>query len=101
MFARRIGRDHRLGPARRKPIAQRSGVIGAIGKQFAARTTNVQQSACTGEVMGVAGRKRESDRPTGIVGQRVDFRRPSPARGANGVMMSPPFAPAAERCALT
>jgi hypothetical protein len=45
----------------------------------------------------VSGRRR---RGAAIIAQRVDFGRAPTARGANGVMTSPPFAPAAERWAL-
>ena len=51
--------------------------------------------------MHVTQRQHEGDGAAEIIGQGVDFRRPSAARGANGVIKSPPFAPAAERCALT
>jgi len=50
--------------------------------------------------MGIAGRKGKGDGSAKIAAQRVDFRRSSAARGANGVMTSPPFAPAAEQWAL-
>jgi hypothetical protein len=40
-------------------------------------------------------------RPAFFVGERMDFCRPSAARAANGLALLPPFAPAAERWALT
>ncbi len=100
MFARRIGRDDGLGPSLGKPVAQGSGVIGAIRQQAPLRTPDGKQGSGALEIMGVAGRENEGDRAACIVGQRVDFRCPAAARGANGMMTSPPFAPAAERWAL-
>jgi hypothetical protein len=50
--------------------------------------------------MGIARCKLERDRPTVIVGQRVDLGRTAAARAPDGIAEGPPFAPAAERCAL-
>jgi len=95
-----IGRDDGLGSACGEPVAQALCVIGAVGQQLVAGAADGKECLGASEVMCVAGRQRESNRAAAIVAQRVDFCRPSAARGANGVMTSPPFAPAAERWAL-
>lgn len=100
MFARWIWRDDRFGAAKGKPIAQTARVIGAVGEQPMARAPDSEKGSGTFEIVGISRRNREGDGPPAIIGQRVDFRRPTAARGANGMMTSPPFAPAAERCAL-
>lgn len=100
MLARGVRRDDGLCAALFQPIAQRASIVGAVREQTATRPHDVEDSPCAGQIMDVARRERESDRPAEIVGQGVDFRRAPAARGANGMMMSPPFAPAAERCAL-
>lgn len=50
--------------------------------------------------MGVARSNQEGKRTADIVGQRVDFGGLAATRAADRVVEGPPFAPAAERCAL-
>lgn len=100
MLARWVRWDDGLCAVLLQPIAQRSRVVGTVREQSAMRPHDVEDSPRAGQIMNVARRKRESDRPAEVVGQGVDFRRAPAARGANCMMMSPPFAPAAERCAL-
>jgi hypothetical protein len=100
MLARGVRRDDGVRAVLFEPIAQRAGIVGAVREQTATRLYDVEDSPRAGQIMDVARREHESDRPAEIVGQGMDFRRAPAARGANGVMMSPPFAPAAERCAL-
>jgi hypothetical protein len=49
----------------------------------------------------IAGGQGKGDRTAVLIGQGVNLSRPSAARSADGVPEVPPFAPAAERCALT
>jgi len=100
VIARGIARDDRLGSTLGQPVAQTCCIIGAVGQQLVAGTTDGEQRRGAGEVMSIAGRQGEGDGAAAIVAQRMDFRRSPAARGANGMMTSPPFAPAAERCAL-
>jgi len=97
MLARGIGRDDRCDAVLGKKIAQGSGVIGAVGQQAPLGATDGEQGPGALKIVGVARREDKGDGAAGVVGQRVDLRRPAAARGANGVMTSPPFAPAAER----
>jgi hypothetical protein len=100
MFSGRIGRDDGFGSALGEPVAQFPGVVGAIAEEALGRAADRQKRSVADQVMGVAGRQHESDGPAMLVRQGVDLRRAPAPRGANGVMMSPPFATAAERCAL-
>ncbi len=100
MFARRVGRDHGLRPAVGEPVAQGPGVIGAIRLEAPRRTTDSEQGSGSVEIVGIAGSEDKGDRAARIAGRRVDFPRSAAARGANGMMTSPPFVPAAVRWAL-
>ena len=51
--------------------------------------------------MRLARGQAERDGASEVIGQGVNLGRPSAARSADGVGEVPPFAPAAERCALT
>ncbi|MDF2811205.1 MAG: hypothetical protein K0S56_2236, partial [Microvirga sp.] len=83
-----------------EPATQARCVIGSIGQQLMAGSANGEKRPGATEVMGVSRRQDECDGPAPIIAQRVDFGRPPAARGANGMMTSPPFAPAAERWTL-
>jgi hypothetical protein len=100
MLAGWVWRNDGLGSAGGEPVAQGACVVGAVGQEPPARAANVEQRPCAGDVGRVARRQHEGDRPAEVVAQRVDLGRPAAARGANGMMTSPPFAPAAERWAL-
>ena len=100
VLARGVWRDHRLSPARLKPIAEAAGVIGAVGDEAQWAGHHSQQRTGTVEVMNIASGEFEGAGPTALVGQRVDFRRAAAARAPDRRAEGPPFAPAAERCAL-
>jgi hypothetical protein len=95
-----IWRDHRLDATLCKPIAQASCVVSAVGQQPAGQAGRGQELSGAGEIVSVAGRDEKRKRAPQIVGQRVDFGRPPAPRAADRVTKGPPFAPAAERCAL-
>ncbi len=100
MLARGVGWDDGLCSSLGEPLAQTCSIIGAVGQQLVAGAAYGEQRLGAGEVMGIAGRQGEGDRPAAIIAQRMDFGRAPATRGANGVTTSPPFAPAAERWAL-
>lgn len=100
MLAGRVWRDDRLCAPLGEPVTQALGIVGSISDEARRTGHDGEQGTSAVEVMGVAGRELKSDRPTEIVAQRVDFGRATAARTANGVAEGPPFAPAAERCAL-
>ena len=101
MLSRRVGRDHGLAAACGEPVAELPGVVGAVGNQTRGRRNALQHGGGTDQVVDVARRQREGDGTAVLVRQGVNFSRPSAARSADGVAEGPPFAPAAERCALT
>ena len=96
-----VWRDHGFAATLTKPVAQLSGVVGPVGDQFARRGHAAQQSSGAYEVVGLAGGQGERDRSAARIAQGMNFGRPSAARSTDGVFELPPFAPAAERCALT
>ena len=96
-----VRRNNGLAPAISQPVAQPSGIVGTIRDQpFWGRYTG-EQSRGPVQVMRLSRGQRESQRAPDGVGQGVNFGRPSAARSADGLSEVPPFAPAAERCALT
>jgi len=101
MLSRRVGRDDGLDAACREPIAQFAGVVGAVCEQTLWRWRAAQHLGRASEVVDVAGGDHERPGSTLVVGQGVDLGRAAAPGGADGVGEGPPFAPAAERCALT
>jgi hypothetical protein len=61
---------------------------------------HADQAMSADQIVGVARRDQEGQGTAIIVCQRVDFGRLSAARATDGIVEGPPFAPAAERCAL-
>jgi hypothetical protein len=100
MLARWIWRDHCLDAALCQPIAQACCVVSSVGEQSAGQAGLSQELSGASQIVSVAGRNEKRKRTPQIVGQRVDFGRPPAPRAADRVMEGPPFAPAAERCAL-
>jgi hypothetical protein len=101
MLAGGIGRNDGLAAALGQPIAQLAGVVGTVGDQLSGCRDALHQRRRADQIMGLSGRDGEGQRPAGVVGYGVNFGRPSAARAADGLLEVPPFAPAAERCALT
>jgi hypothetical protein len=79
MFACWIGRDNGLAAALGEPIPEPASVVCAVGDQPSGRGNTLQQSASADEIVRVARRNREGDRPVLLIGQRVNFSRPSAA----------------------
>ena len=100
MLARRVRRDHRLASPCCQPVAQPFGIIGAVCDEPARCWNDRQQHLGTSQVVGLSGRDGERHGPAGLVGYGVNLSRPSAARSSDGLDEVPPFAPAAERCAL-
>lgn len=96
-----IGRDDGFAAARGEPVAQLSGIVGPVGEQLGGCRDALQHGSGADQVVDISRRQGEGDRAAMLVGQGVNLSRPSAARSADGVPEAPPFAPAAERCALT
>ena len=101
MFAGWIGRDNGLGAACAEPMTQLAGIIGSIGEKALRTGDRIKELVSRDEVVSIAGRDLEGDGSTAIIRQGMDFGRAPPARAADGAPEGPPFAPAAERFALT
>ena len=101
MLARRIGRNDGLGTAFRQPIAQTVGVVGSIRDQPSGRRNRWQQIPCGGKIVAITGGDQERERTAAVFSQRVDFGGAPAARATDRLLEVPPFAPAAERWALT
>jgi len=100
MLARWIWRDHRLDAALCEPISQACCIVSSVGQQSARQAGRSQELSGAGQIVSVAGCDEKREWAPQIVGQRVDFGRPPAPRAADRVTEGPPFAPAAERCAL-
>lgn len=101
MFAVGLRRDDDVAAALGEPFAQGPGVVGAVGDELAGSTGDGEQVARSVQVAGVARGEDEGERAAELVGQRVNFGGTSTARTPDSMSAGPPFAPAAERCALT
>lgn len=100
MLASWVWWDHCLNAALCEPITQTSCIVSAIGQQSARQAGGGQELSGAGQIVSVAGRNEERKRAPQIIGQRVDFGRAAAPRPTDRVTEGPPFAPAAERCAL-
>ena len=92
--------DDGLGAAREEQAAERIAVIGAVGGERGGGGQQRDQLRRDRRVTTLAGRDGEGDQPAQPVDQGVQFGRGSTTRAAYRVGVSPPFPPAAERCAL-
>ncbi len=101
MLSGRVWRDDGLAAAFGEPVAELGRVIGAIGDQPLRGGDVLEQGGGPDQIVGLAGGHGKGDGPADVVGYGMNLGRPSAARSADGVLEGPPFAPAAERCALT
>ena len=76
------------------------GIVAAIGDEATNRPDLLQQGPRDTDIVDVAGRQQQSQRPAQPVAQRVELARPGPARLADRLEVGPLFPPLAERCAL-
>lgn len=93
--------DHRLAAAFGQPEPKLTRVVGAVGEQAPGRGRVPQQLGRADQVVSVARGDDQRPGAAALVGQGVDLRGPAAARGPDRLGEGPPFAPAAERCALT
>ena len=100
MLSRWVWRNDGLYFALEEDISEPPRVVGAISEQSARRLDELQEVVGTVEIVSIAGGDQQRDRTAVIVGQCVDFCRPAATRASDRLAERPPFAPAAERCAL-
>lgn len=95
----RVG-DHRTHAAGQDLLAQGVAVISAVGGQGLRGGGPGDQVVGDGSVAALSCGDDEGDEPSTLIDQGVELGGRSTARAAYGVGVSPPFPPAAERCAL-
>jgi len=100
MFAGRVWWDDGLAASFSQPVPEPAGIIGAVGQKFPGRRHPRQQRLRAGQIVSLAGCQGEGDRASDRIGQGVNLGRPSAVRASDRLNEVPPFAPAAERCAL-
>ena len=100
MLACWVWRDDGFTAPLGQPIPKLSGVIGAVSNKPSWYGYAFKQRGGPRQIVGLPRRHNKRQGPTDIVGYGVNFSRPSAARSADGLLKGPPFAPAAERCAL-
>ena len=98
--ARGAGRDDGLGAPLGNQPADGIAVVAAVGDKAPKRPEGSQQRRCGRRIGGVAGGQQDPSWPSCFVGRGVQLAGPPAARGAERLLESPPFPPAAERCAL-
>ena len=101
MFTGWIGWDDGFAATRGQPVAELAGIVGPVGDQLAGQRRALQKGPGTDQIVGVTRRDREGDGTAALIGYGVNLGRPSAARAPDGMDEGPPFAPAADRCALT
>lgn len=78
-----------------------AGVVASIGDEPADGPCGMYQGGGETDVVGVTTTKQQDAGATPVVGQAMQLGGSSAARAAYCLEEVPPFAPAAERCALT
>jgi len=101
MLSRWIGWNNGFRSAFGKPIPELAGIVGPIREQALGHRRAFQHLGRASQIMRITGCEDEGTRTAMLIGQRMDLCCTASARGADGVREGPPFAPAAERCALT
>ena len=89
-----VGGDDRLSPGGGNIPAEVVGVIGGVGDHLLGRQAG-DQGLGLGDVIALAGGQQEAHRQAQTAHRQVDLARQAPARAAEGLILSPPFAPAA------
>ena len=99
-LSRWIVRDDRNGPALAQEEPKAVAVVGGIGGAQARRWQAGKKGQNEAKIATLSGCYLDGERPALAVDNSVDFGRAPAARAADRVVEGPPFAPAAERCAL-
>jgi len=77
------------------------GVVALVGEQAAEWTGGADQRLSHTDVVDVSGAERQHTRTPTIINKAMQLGRPAASGATYGLAEGPPFAPAAERCALT
>ena len=93
--------NHGLDALRGEELAQAVGIIGSVRDDAPDRAGSGQERNRHGEVVDVARGQKQHARPALLVAQGMNLGRTPAPGAAEGLREVPPFAPEAERCALT
>ena len=77
------------------------GVVAAVGEQAAEGSGGADQRGGHADIVGVSGAEQQDPGPAIVVDQTMELGGPTAAGAAYALLEVPPFAPDAERCALT
>ena len=97
MFARRIVGYDRQGSALREELPYGFAVVGSVGRAQGGGRQWREQSNGDASVSALSWRDFEGYRATSPIDDGVYFRRAAAARAPDGLILVPPFPPAAER----
>jgi hypothetical protein len=97
----RVGRDDGFAAALLEPASQLGGGVSSVSNQATRRRYSPEEFCRSDQFVCLPRCHGESQGAARGIGYGVNFGRPSPARLADRLLEVPPFAPAAERCALT
>jgi len=100
MLAGWVWRDDRLTSPFGQPVSELCGIIGPVGQEPFRGWDALEKHGRADQIMRLSWRNREGDGAAQRIGYGMNFSRPSAARPTDCVFEVPPFAPAAERCAL-
>lgn len=100
MLAGWVWWDDRLTSPFGQPVAQPYGVIGPVGEEPFGGWNALEKHGRADQIMRLSRCDRQRDGAAQRIGYGMNFSRPSAARSTDCVFEVPPFAPAAERCAL-
>ena len=95
-----VGNDGNGASAVQK-AAEVVGIVAFVANQPSRRRGHRQQRHRDGDIGDIAAGQQKGTRAACRVDERVDFRGAPAARAADRLGLLPPFAPLAERCALT
>ena len=92
--------DDRRGPPVGEECPEGLGVIGGVGEQSFRWRKQFDQSRGRLDVVSVAAGQFKGDKPAVAVNDSVNFGRSTAPALANGLLLGPPFPPAAQRWAF-
>ena len=77
------------------------GVVAFVSQELLEGACGLDQGVGHADVVDVSGAEQQHPGPAALVDQAMDLGGAAPTRAAYGLEEAPPFAPAADRCALT
>ena len=99
-LSRRVLFDHRGGSTTGQKRTEGVAVVGRVAQQRLCRRQRLDQSGRRFDVMAIAAGQFERDDPAVSIDDRMNFRGSSAPAPPDGLLLGPPFPPAAHRCAL-